>query len=85
MKPPHPLVRPPRHKWFSADDIEADGWWGPHDTIEEAARDCILNSPTGCRIFVAHGYKLLESERYAEYPWEVDAHLAFEIVLPDHK
>jgi len=78
-----PLVRKPRHKWFATHDRAlADGWWGPHDTIEAAARDCVCNAGREQRIFIALGHKLLEAERYSEFEWEVDAKNSFEIILP---
>lgn len=78
-----PLIRKPRHKWFSTFDRECgDGWWGPHDTVEAAARECVVEHGRENRIFVAQGYKLREAERYSECTWEVDAPSAFEIILP---
>jgi hypothetical protein len=79
-----PLVRKPRHKWFSTYDRECDdGWWGPHDTIEAAARECVCNVGRKRHIFIAHGHKLAESERYSVFDWEVDVNNAFEIILPN--
>ena len=81
-----PLVRKPRHKWFSTYDRECgDGWWGPHDTIEAAARECVCNAGRKERIFIARGHKLTEAERYSEFAWEVDAANAFEIILPNDR
>jgi hypothetical protein len=82
----HPLVRRPRHKWFAAFDPKTDeGWWGPHDTIEAAAMECLCNCGSS-RIFVTQGYKLTKDERYmAEWDWEVDSDRAFEIVLPNDR
>jgi hypothetical protein len=81
-----PLVRQPRHKWFSSYDNEcSDGWWGPHDTVEAAALECYSNNGTE-RIFVAQGRKLTKAEleeRGDEYTWEVDTLHAFEIKLPN--
>lgn len=79
-----PLTLPKRHKWFSNWDRDSeDGWWGPHDTIEAAARECVvMDEGPDRRIFIVHGYKLKESERYDEFAWEVDARNAFEIILP---
>jgi hypothetical protein len=83
-----PLVRKPRHKWFSSYDRECgDGWWGPHDTVEAAALECFCNNGSE-RIFVAQGRRLRQDEMYSECTWEVDAKNAFEIILPndqDHR
>jgi len=81
----HPLIRRPRHKWFSCSDRECDdGWWGAHKTVEAAARECYCNNGSE-RIFVAQGRRLRQDEMYSECTWKVDAANAFEIILPKVK
>ena len=81
-----PLTRQPRHKWFSTYDRDCeDGWWGPYDTVEDAARECVCQNGRENRIFIAQGHKLTKAERYGEFDWEVDAENAFEIILPNEK
>lgn len=83
------LIRRKRHRWFSAPDRRCeDGWYGPHKTIEDAARECFINrtSETGERIFVAQGYRMNKEEREeygVDFDWQVDSLNALEIVLPN--
>ncbi len=77
------FVRRPRHKWFSAPDRRCeDGWYGPHDTIEAAARECASNCGAGGPIFVGQGYRITKAEREewgAEFDYQVDTENAIEI------
>jgi hypothetical protein len=72
-----------RHKWFSHyDQLADDGWWGPFDTVHEAALECYAGNSHE-RIFIAQGYKTSRKERAEGFPdWEVSTEQAFEIVLP---
>ena len=84
-----PLIRRKRHRWFSAPSRRCeDGWYGPHKTIEDAARECFINRgmEDGERIFVAQGYRMNKDEREeygADFDWQVDSLSALEIVLPN--
>ena len=82
------LVRKPRHKWFAHTSREAEnGWSGPHDHIEDAARATLLAwEAEGDTCYIAQGRKLTKTEyeeQGAEYTWEVDMLNAMKLVLPN--
>jgi hypothetical protein len=82
------LVRKPRHKWFAHAHREAEnGWIGPHDHIEDAARAALLAwEAEGDTCYIAQGRKLTNAEyeeHGAEYTWEVDTLNAMKLVLPN--
>jgi hypothetical protein len=82
------LVRKHRHKWFSHTSREAEnGWSGPHDHIEDAARAALLAwEAEGDTCYIAQGRKLTKAEyeeQGAEYTWEVDTINALKLVLPN--
>lgn len=71
------LVRKPRHKWFAHTCRDAEnGWSGPHDHMEEAARAALLAwEAEGDTCWIAQGRKLTKAEyeeQGEEYTWEVD-------------
>lgn len=78
------LLRQPRHKWFSAPDLESEEWCGPHDTIEMAAMECWGEYGTEHQVYIAQGRKLTKfeiAEMGVEYTWEVDDKYAFLITV----
>jgi len=84
------LVRKHRHKWFAHTIREAEnGWSGPHDHIEDAARAALLAwESEGDTCYIAQGRKLTKAEyeeQGAEYTWEVDTLNAMKLVLPNEK
>lgn len=83
-----PLLRKPRRKWFAHTCKDAEnGWSGPHDHIEDAARAALLAwEAEGDTCWIAQGRKLTKSEyeeQGAEYTWEVDTLNAMRLVLPN--
>jgi hypothetical protein len=84
----HGLVRKRRHKWFAHTSREAEnGWSGPHNHIEDAARAALLAwEAEGDTCYIAQGRKLTKAEyeeQGAEYTWEVDTLNAMKLVLPN--
>lgn len=82
------LVRKCRHKWFAHTSREAEnGWSGPHDHIEDAARAALLAwEAEGDTCWIAQGRKLTKAEyeeQGAEYTWEVDTLNAIKLALPN--
>ena len=80
------LKRKPRHKWFAHTELSAEnGWTGPHDHIEAAARAALLAwEAEGDTCYIAQGRKLTKAEceeQGAEYTWEVDTRHAIKLVL----
>ena len=74
------LIRQPKRKWFSAESMDAEDWYGPYDTIGEAALEMVsndLNSP----IFVAQASRIPKAERYSENEWEIDGPTIIEIKI----
>jgi hypothetical protein len=77
----------PRHKWFSHTNPDAEnGWSGPHDHIEDAARAALVAwEAEGDTCYIAPGRKLTKAEseeQGAEYTWEVATRNALKLVLP---
>lgn len=82
------LVRKHRHKWFAHTERTAEnGWNGPHDHIEQAARAALLAwEAEGDTCWIAQGRKLTKAEyeeRGGEYTWEVETQNAMRLVLPN--
>lgn len=83
------LRKRPRHKWFShCDKLEGEGWFGPHDTIEQAAMEAFGQYGREDPVYVAQGFKLTKAkikEDYGEYDpdydWEVDSKTSIKISL----
>jgi hypothetical protein len=85
-----PLVRKPRRKWFAHTCKDAEnGWSGPHDHMEDAARAALLAwESEGDTCWIAQGRKLTKAEyeeQGAEYTWEVDTLNAIKLVLPNER
>lgn len=84
------LVRKHRHKWFAHTSRDAEnGWSGPHDHMEEAARAALLAwEAEGDTCWIVQGRKLTKAEyeeQGAEYTWEVDTINAMMLRLPNEK
>jgi len=85
----NPFLLQPRHKWFSAESPEAEDWFGPHDSIGEAADECaesIVGSldprASFVGVFVTQGRKVTKLERKewgAEHEYQVVPELAFRV------
>lgn len=80
------LKRQPRHKWFAATFRIAEEWYGPHDTIEQAAHEVLSSgeADVDAPVFVTQGYRLsLRGREHlgVTYEWECDTANAFEIRL----
>lgn len=82
------LVRKPRRKWFAHTERNADdGWNGPHDHMEDAARAALLAwEADGDTCWITQGRKLTKAEyeeRGAQYTWEVEIENAIMLKLPN--
>jgi len=74
-----------RHRWFASDAARnADGWFGPHRTVDAALAEAWSHFGRAETIFVGQGRKLTKielEEMGVEYTWEVDTSTLFEIKL----
>lgn len=83
-----PLVRKPRRKWFAHIERNAgEGWSGPHDHMEDAARAALLAwEAAGDICWITQGRKLTKAEyeeQGAQYTWEVEIENAIMLKLPN--
>ena len=85
----NPLVKQKGYKWFAAETPDAEGWFGPHDTIEAAVQECIETVPVKSKsfvgAFVCQGYRPNKATRKTlalEHDYKVESEQAFRVSLP---